>query len=86
MPSSINISGIDQSSRCALSIFISEGDEHTLRISHPDGWSVLLGVAALERGMSVSISKPTSYGANSNKLELTYTDPVNFEGLHPECE
>jgi hypothetical protein len=86
MPSSFNICGISESSRCAISVFLSEGDDHTIRISHPDGWSVLLGVACRDRGMGVSISEPTSYGREANRVELTYTDPVNFEGLHPPAE
>ncbi|MAL82728.1 MAG: hypothetical protein CMF11_00035 [Idiomarina sp.] len=81
---SISINDLRSEDGCGLSLFLGRGTKHNVRLSHPDGWSVLVTVGASDRQMHVAISEPSSYTGSSKDLKLTYTDPVNFEGLHPE--
>ena len=80
----ISINDLQSEDGCSLSLFLGNNCSHNLRVSHPDGWSVLLKMSVTSRQMELSVSEPSSYTGSGKDLKLTYSDPVNFEGLHTE--
>lgn len=80
----ISINNLQSEDGCSLSLFLEDNCAHNLRVSHPDGWSVLIKMSVSAHQMQLSINEPSSYTGSGKDLRLTYSDPVNFQGLHPD--